>query len=195
MNANDIIKFFSKVKFAEEVVETFGYAKMEDGTVLQAETFEPGQVVNKVNEDGTTEVLIDGEYVITIAENDVDITKKVIIANGVIDTIEDVVEEPEIEETPLEDKNEPTPETEMEDEIIVNHIEVKIMELEARISAIEEKLNQTLETPVEEPATEMEVELEKLDGAPVEFNAQRKNKNEKILDIQDKFLSKLYKNR
>lgn len=109
MTGNDLIKFFSKLKFnkEEEKIETFAYAKLEDDTVIQSDDFIVGNPIVKVLEDGTTEPLTDGEYIIKVEGEEGELLKKVIIVEGLIDSIEDVVEvEPE-----------PEPETEMEEEL------------------------------------------------------------------------------
>lgn len=185
MNGNDLINFFTKLKFSkeEEKVQTFAYAKLEDDTVIQSEEFVVGNPIVKILEDGTTEPLADGEYVIKIEGEEGEMLKKVIIVEGVIDSIEDVVE-PDAEETETEEVKET--ETEMEEDLIA-----RILTLEERIAKLEEMLNPT-ETEEEVKVEEKEEELEKLDGAPVEKFAKNTIKN-KIETKQDKFLSKLYR--
>lgn len=188
MTGNDLIKFFSKLKFnkEEEKIETFAYAKLEDDTVIQSDDFIVGNPIVKVLEDGTTEPLTDGEYIIKVEGEEGEMLKKVIIVEGLIDSIEDVVEvepEPETEpetETEMEEVKET--ETEMEEDLIA-----RILTLEERITKLEELLNPT----EPEPETEMEEELEKLDGAPVDKFTKVSIKN--IESKQDKFLSKLYR--
>lgn len=189
MNGNDLINFFTKLKFSkeEEKVQTFAYAKLEDDTVIQSEEFVVGNPIVKILEDGTTEPLSDGEYVIKIEGEEGELLKKVIIVEGVIDSIEDVVE-PETEPEPeTEVETEMEPGVEVEEEQLV----AKILSLEQRIAKLEEMLNPT-EMEEEVKVEEKEEELEKLDGAPVEKFAKNTIKN-KIETKQDKFLSKLYR--
>lgn len=186
MNGNDLIKFFTKLKFSkeEEKVQTFAYAKLEDDTVIQSEEFVVGNPIVKVLEDGTTEPLADGEYIIKIEGEEGEILKKVIIVEGIIDSIEDVVEP----ETEPEMEPETKPEVEVEEEMLV----AKIASLEERIAKLEEMLNPTEMEEEEVKVEEKEEELEKLDGAPVEKFTKITIKN-KIETKQDKFLSKLYR--
>lgn len=195
MTGNDLIKFFSKLKFnkEEEKIETFAYAKLEDDTVIQSDDFIVGNPIVKVLEDGTTEPLTDGEYIIKVEGEEGEMLKKVIIVEGLIDSIEDVVE-PEAEETEIEIETET--ETEME-EVKENETEMeedlvaRILTLEERIAKLEELLNPT-EMEEEIKVEEKEEELEKLDGAPIEKFTKITIKN-KIESKQDKFLSKLYR--
>lgn len=191
MTGNDLIKFFSKLKFnkEEEKIETFAYAKLEDDTVIQSDDFIVGNPIVKVLEDGTTEPLTDGEYIIKVEGEEGEMLKKVIIVEGLIDSIEDVVEvEPEPEPEPeTEMETEMQPEVEVEEEMLV----AKILSLEERIAKLEELLNPT-EMEEEIKVEEKEEELEKLDGAPIEKFTKITIKN-KIESKQDKFLSKLYR--
>lgn len=196
MTGNDLIKFFSKLKFnkEEEKIETFAYAKLEDDTVIQSDDFIVGNPIVKVLEDGTTEPLTDGEYIIKVEGEEGEMLKKVIIVEGLIDSIEDVVE-PEAEETEIEIETET--ETEME-EVKENETEMeedlvaRILTLEERIAKLEELLNPTEMEEEEVKVEEKEEELEKLDGAPIEKFTKITIKN-KIESKQDKFLSKLYR--
>lgn len=189
MTGNDLIKFFSKLKFnkEEEKIETFAYAKLEDDTVIQSDDFVVGNPIVKVLEDGTTEPLTDGEYIIKVEGEEGELLKKVIIVEGLIDSIEDVVE-PDAEETETEmeevKETETETETEMEEDLIA-----RILTLEERITKLEELLNPTEKE--DEIEVEVEEELEKLDGAPVDKFTKVSIKN--IESKQDKFLSKLYR--
>lgn len=177
MTAKELLKLFSKIKFEEEVVEA-KYAKLEDGTIVQAKDFVEGEVVNVVYEDGTLEVLADGEYTVALPEGETDVLKKMVIAEGVISAIEEIVEEP---------KEEPK-EEEFEEEV---DLKGKVEALEAKVAALEELFNKFGEL-VEKEIEEEEVELKKLDGAPInKFNKQ--NEKDKIVNKQDKFLSRLYR--
>lgn len=185
MTGNDLIKFFSKLKFnkEEEKIETFAYAKLEDDTVIQSDDFIVGNPIVKVLEDGTTEPLTDGEYIIKVEGEEGELLKKVIIVEGLIDSIEDVVEpetEPEIE---MEEVMKP--EVEVEEDLVA-----RILTLEERIAKLEELLNPG-EDETEIKVEEKEEELEKLDGAPVDKFTKVSIKN--VESKQDKFLSKLYR--
>lgn len=188
-------EFLNKlVSFSEQSeVLDFMNAKLEDGTILQSDNFEVGQEVLIVNEDGTTEVITDGEYIITIPEGEVDVNKVITIVNGVIETIE-VKEEEESPEDSLPEVPvvEDMEEEVKEDELAIDPMEVilsKLVELENRINGLEKEKEEEITEPIEEVKEE---ELEKLDGAPIELQ------KEKIMDVKsmtprNKFLSNLYK--
>lgn len=200
MTGNDVLKFLSKLTFSkEETIENFEYAKLEDGTIISADIFEVGKEITKILEDGTKEVLTDGEYIISITVGEEDLMKKVVIKDGLIESIEDTeVETPEVEvsieaETELESEVE-VPETEVleitpEMQVIMD----KIVELESRISVLEGE--KEVSNPQEQTEVAMETEkLEKLDGAPVEEFSRIQNKNLKTNNnSQNNFLSKLYR--
>jgi hypothetical protein len=195
MTLKDIFKKLELFNMEEETEDVLNFmnAKLEDGTILQSDNFEVGQEVLIVNEDGTTEVMTDGSYDITIPEGETDVIKTIVITNGLIETIEvkEVEETPETPEQPVDpieemeelvDGVEETPET--PDPMVV--LIEKITELENRLKVLEE-VKEVEVHEIEEP----EVEFEKLDGAPIELQ------KEKIMDVknmtpQNKFLSKLY---
>lgn len=131
-------------------------AKMEDGTIVTFDVFEVESPIFTVNEDASVTPLEDGEYTIKIDE----INYKVVVADGMIASIEEVVEEPEVEtpevETPTEmqeQQSEQVEETVKVDEKIkefetkLSQKESEISELKSKIEEYEEKLKTALPQP------------------------------------------------
>ena len=173
------------VKPTEEVKLTF--AKLADGTILESPTFDVGESVEVVSEDGTKTAAPDGEHELELTGAEGETVRfKIFTEGGVITERENV----ELEETGDEDKElseetievdetipqalekeeeelidieEPTEEADLEegeDETTVNLEDVakKVEEMAYRIDELEKKLEAAEEETKEE---EMEEEEEK----------------------------------
>lgn len=234
---NKIIALLSK----DEVELT--YAKLADGTIVESPTFDVGEPLEVVSEDGTKSPAPDGEHELSLKdESGNENLIKVITKDGVIVERENVeLADEEIKdipqasgETPESEvaKEEPgsvesgtlkmaeedeqvdpnMPETDgepMEEEEPTIEIELgkKLEKMQYRIEEMEKKLAKMEEAMMpsdsevveEEEGEEMEEELPKLDGAPVEEGVKfstEKNKiysGKKVVNSQSTFLSKLYK--
>lgn len=220
MNSKQVLSKIAKMlNLTEEV--TFTDAKDAKGNILQSPTFDLGEDVEVVSEDGTKTPAPDGEHQISLKDSE---------GNEVLIRIETkdgkIVERANVEEE--------TPQTDMEDEMPIPTEEVAMADetakqlpnttssddsnempepdtekplialddLSYRISELEKKIQK-----MEEAAEEMthpkeakmeEVDVPKLDGAPIEENStnlsalyQSKSKN-KVGSSQNSFLSKLY---
>jgi hypothetical protein len=194
-------------------------ARDAQGNILQSPTFDLGEDVSVVGEDGSLSPAPDGEHEIELTDSE---GNKVVIRieteGGKITERENVEEE---DSADLEKVNEEVVDKEAE--------EVKMADAETK--PVNELPNTTAESPAnmvdEEPKgdspiiselkakiKELELELEsykmaedtmiedelpKLDGAPIEenmkkFSAVKRNENKnKVADPQNTFLSKLYK--
>lgn len=237
MNATQVLKkILTTLALVKEEVE-FTYAKLADGTILESPTFDVGESVEVVSEDGTKTPAPDGEHEIVLRDSeDKEERIKVITKDGKITERENVeLGEKKEDEVKMEseagddmgdDEEEDTEETAepiSEDMKKAEEMKKKIEEMQYRIEELEKKYNQ-METIKEggkaeevktkplpgdpgykadekmaavEPDEDEEDELPKLDGAPIDENAQKTNiklgKNTIAANPQNTFLSKLYK--
>ncbi len=238
MNATEVLKkILTTLSLVKEEVE-FTYAKLADGTILESPTFDVGESVEVVSEDGTKKAAPDGEHEIVLRDSeDKEERIKVITKDGKITERENVeMGKPEEEKVKMESEagddmgddeevdTEETAEPISEDMKKQEEMKKKIEEMQYRIEELEKKYNQ-METvkeggkadevkteplpgdpgykadekmaAVEPDEDEDEEELPKLDGAPIDENAQKTNiklgKSTIAANPQNTFLSKLYK--
>jgi hypothetical protein len=242
MNSKQVLSKIAKMlNLSEEV--SFTDAKTVDGTILQSKTFDLGETVEVVSEDGTKSPAPDGEHEIALKDSE---GKEVVIRietkDGVITERENVEEEnPETEmegeeamegettdvnvsgglemakdfvKSPKGLESDPAHALPMgtdedprnrvgsdaddkKDPIIsltyrISELESAIADLKAKFG--EEKVNEVVEMEEEEE----EVEVKKLDGAPVEMSnvnlsSIKPSNNKREGNYQSSFLSKLYK--
>jgi hypothetical protein len=249
MNATEVLKkILTTLALVKEEVG-FTYAKLADGTILESPTFDVGESVDVVTEDGKSPAPA-GEHEVILRDsegNDVRI-KIMVDAEGKI-TERENVELPESEtedeeseavemesiaggdmgddeEVDTEETANPIPEDEDKEDMkkVVEKLQYRIDELEKKynemVAVKEETISEgkeaekvktapipgdpTAVNTVEkmaavDPSEEDEDELPKLDGAPIDENAQKVQngvklgKNGKVVNTQSAFLSKLYK--
>jgi hypothetical protein len=214
------------------------YAKLADGTIVESATFDVGEDLFVVSEDGTKSPAPDGTHDLMLRDTEGNETMlKVISKDGKIVERENVeladadAEMVKVEEIapadgakPVEDVQmaetteevgplpstgdgmpadlEETPEIEIELKSMVEKLAYRIEEMEKKMEEMgkmkmeEEVVDKEAEVKEED---DIEMELPKLDGAPVEtkmsavVELNRKNYGKKIMNTQDSFLSKLYK--
>lgn len=205
MNATEVLKkIITTLSLAKEEV-LFTYAKLADGTILESPTFDVGESVDVVTEDGKSPAPA-GEHEIILKDtegNDVRI-KIYVDAEGKISERENV-ELPEGEEVEMESiaggdmgddeevATEETAEPISEDEdmkSVVSKLQYRIEELEKKYNEMvkEEDISEgkKAEKVKAEPLPgdvamaavepdEEEEELPKLDGAPIDENAPKSN--------------------
>lgn len=205
------------VKTEEEV--NLAFARLADGTLLESPTFDVGETVEVVSEDGTKTAAPDGEHELELTGAEGETVRfKIITEGGVIKERENVeledagdeeelsseenleVETKEVEDIPQaleEDMIEEGDDTEVT--INLEDVAKQVQEMAYRIDELEKKLEakeeETEELEEEELEEEKEVEAKKLDGAPVEtskFNAIRKDKT-KTPSYHNSVLAKMYK--
>lgn len=240
MNAKQVLNKIMTLLAKDEVELT--YAKLADGTIVESPTFDVGEKVEVVSEDGTKTPAPDGEHELMLTdESGNENLIKVMTKDGVIverenvelemvetkdlpeagtytekdkvadapgseikGTVKMAEETEEVETLPEDAMDELKPEDEkpeieielgkkMEDMAYrIEEMEKKIAKMEAMMPAEDELVDEEVEE---------EMELPKLDGAPVEegmkFSAQAKenskNFGKKVANTQSTFLSKLYK--
>ena len=250
MNSKTVLNKILSLLSKNEVILT--YAKLADGTIVESATFDVGEDLFVVSEDGTKTPAPDGMHELALkdsegnetlikvkseggkiverenvelaaADEDTvkvedlpqsgEITKadekpdlKNQVASGTLKMAEetDSVETiPQDDEAPMKEKgtesedDEEEPSIEIELKKMMEKMAYRIEEMEKKVMKMEEAMLPPVdETVVEE---EMEEELPKLDGAPIEeamkFSAQKNNKNygKKVDNSQSSFLSKLYR--
>jgi hypothetical protein len=215
-----ILALLSIDKKEEEVKMT--YAKLKDGTIVESATFDVGEALDVVTEDGKTPAP-DGEHELSLRDSSGNETLiKVITKDGKIverenveleAETEDVKDIPEVdgvigkekkaeemaEEEPLDSEDGVEEEVDpiLEDEETVT-MKKMYEDMSYRITELEKKIAkmEEIKEEIEEEMEEEEDSTPKLDGAPIEevkmSNILPKQKN-KVGDAQNSFLSKLYK--
>ena len=204
MNATEVLKrIMTTLSLSKEEV-LFTYAKLADGTILESPTFDVGEAVDVVTEDGKSPAPA-GEHEIILKDsegNDVRI-KIYVDAEGKISERENV-ELPEGEEVEMEsiaggdmgdDEEVATEETA---EPISEDMAAVVTKLQYRIEELEKKMGMMVKEDLVEDAKKAETvkaeplpgdkaekmaavepdeeeELPKLDGAPIDENAPKQN--------------------
>ena len=223
MNAKKVLSKILTLLSSDEVELT--YAKLKDGTIVESPTFDVGEDLFVVSEDGTKTPAPDGEHELALKDSEgnetlikaitkdgkiverenvelEDVKVKDIPQSGGTDKVNEVkdaegsvksgtmmAEETEEVETIPQDDEAPMKE-EGDDEIEINLGDMK-KKMEEEV--VDKKADIKEEDDVEE------MELPKLDGAPIEegvkFSAENNSKNygKKVVNSQSSFLSKLYK--
>ncbi len=245
MNATLVLKkILQNLALVKEEVE-LTYAKLADGTILESPTFDLGENVDVVSEDGTKTPAPDGEHEVVLKDSEGnDVRIKVETKDGKIVERENVeVETPaedeavemesiaggdmgDDEEVATEETADPLPEDEDKEDLkkVVEKLQYRIEELEKKYNEMADvkdisegkKAEEVKAEPLAgdpgtgyvDPTVKMEAvdpseedeeeELPKLDGAPVDENAQKPlgvklGKSTKVGNYQSAVLSRLYK--
>ena len=198
MNAKTVLsKIASMISFNEVEVE-FTDAKTADGTILQSPTFDVGEDVEVVAEDGTKSKAPNGEHQISLRDSEGNETLiRIITEDGKI------VERENVEMAEVSVEVEPTEEEVVSEEAPADEVDMgkKMDELTYRIEEMEKKIMEMEKVaPVVEKEMEMQdEELPKLDGAPIEdavrfaVETNKKNFGQKSQNIQSSIYEKLYR--
>ena len=192
MNAKQVLsKIINALSMEKEVAMT--YAKLADGTILESPTFDVGEEVSVVSEDGTKTPAPNGEHEVILKDSEGnDVRIKVMTTDGKITERENVelaegVKEDEVKKLPEdmasiagEDIGEGEEESEdAEVEPITEDMASMVEKMQYRISELEKKYAEFIvkEDKIEGKPTEdkkeadikmEEEELPKLDGAPID---------------------------
>jgi hypothetical protein len=201
MNAKHVLNKIIAALSADKPVE-MTYAKLADGTILESPTFDVGEVVDVVSEDGTKTAAPDGEHEVILKDTEGnDVRIKVITKDGVITERENVelaegAKDEEVKKLPedmasiagediggdeAKDAGDLPVESLPEDmEKKYSDLAYRIEEMEKKIAKMEEigkaKEDEIKGKPAEdkkEADVKMEEELPKLDGAPIEENPSK----------------------
>jgi hypothetical protein len=178
------------------------YAKLADGTILESPTFDVGEVVDVVSEDGTKTAAPDGEHEVILKDTEGnDVRIKVMTKDGKITERENVelaegAKDEEVKKLPEDMASiagediggeEETDGGDVPVESIPEDMQKKYSDLAYRIEEMEKKIAKMEEIgkakedeikgkPAEdkkEADVKMEEELPKLDGAPIEENPSK----------------------
>lgn len=205
MNSKSVLSKIVALLSKEEARMT--YAKLGDGTIVESPTFDVGEPVEVVTEDGKTPAP-DGEHSLSLRDtegNEVNI--KVITKDGIIverenveELEEDIKEEDDIKEEKMAEETEevqPLPgEPEYEEmKVKMADYDKKIEDMAYRIEEMEKTISEMKNIDMEEEDEE-EDDIAPRNGAPMEMskvNITKTSKNDKIGSSQSSFLSKLYK--
>lgn len=207
MNATSVLNKIVTLLAKQEVKMT--YAKLEDGTIVESPTFDVGEPVEVVTEEGKTPAP-DGEHNLFLKDtegNEVHI--RVITKDGIIverENVEELEEETkEEEDVKMSEETvevEPLPGEPGYEEMKVQMADYgkKMEEMAYRIEELEKTISkmQEIEIEVGEDEEEEEDDIAPMNGAPLEMsktnvNFNKTSKSNKVADAQSTFLSKLYK--
>lgn len=207
MNSKNVLnKIMTLLAMDNKEEISLAIARLGDGTVLESPSFDVGESVEVVAEDGSKSPAPNGEHELVLRDEEGEETRfKIFVTDGVIterenieELEEDNAETEEVEKLPEtmaeevveEDKEEVT--INLEDvPKIVEEMSYRIEELEKRIAEMqEEKVEEEVEA--EEEKVEEELSVPKLDGAPTEVTKRLINKTKGSASPQASFLSKLY---
>ena len=203
MNSNTVLNKIMTLLSSDTKKEvSFVIAKLVDGTEVESETFDVGEAVEVIAEDGTKTPAPDGEHELFLRDEEGnEVRIRIITKDGIIETrenVEEATEEPKAEEemsSESESEEETLEDEEVkEEEVVINLEEVvkTVEEMSYRIEELEKKLAEMqVEEEVEEEILEEE-ELPKLDGAPVMASKVTQKTAGKKPNRQSAFLSKLY---
>ena len=223
MDSNTVLgRIVQLLSLKNEEDTKLAYAKLADGTILESPTFDVGETVEVVSEDGTKTPAPDGEHELELTGAEGETVRfKIITEGGVIkerenveleehgddkeedmsaETIEVDEDIPQALEKTDEEELEEEVTEEGEDEITINLEDVakKVEEMAYRIDELEKKLEAAQEETKEEEMEEeeeKEVEAKKLDGAPIEASKFSKvQKNKFKTSYHSSVLSKMYNN-
>jgi len=221
MNSKQVLNKIMTLLSIEKEEVKFTTARLEDGTLVSSPTFDVGETLEVISDDGTRTPAPDGTHDLKLVDESgeeefirVRTEDGEIVERENIEMLEDV-EVQDIPESYAPDESnvrEDVPnEVQMEEEKdeeedmakTVKKMAIRIEELEKKISTLEAMFPD--EEEMEEEEEEMEkdeeedMELPKLDGAPVDEQRfsevqTKQNYGKRVVTPQSSFLNKLYKN-
>ena len=177
MSAQTMLNKIMTLLSVKEEVE-LAYGQLKDGTILESNTFDVGETIDVVSEDGTKSPAPTGEHEIALKDSEgKEVVIRVLVADGKITERQNVEEVSP--EAPEESQVEIEREMEMEvvEDVPMDEKDMKIKDLEAKIMEMESMINEfkakkememaAVEVTVDEDEAE-EVDVPVLDGAPIE---------------------------
>ena len=221
MNSKEVLNKIISMLSTDKKVAEMTYAKLADGTIVESATFDVGETLDIVSEDGTKSPAPNGTHELALRDSEGrDVLIKVVTEEGKIVERENVElpasEEAEVEsemkkdvkmedetaEPMTEDTDKPTeemPTEEVDMKSMVEKLQYRIEELEKKMTEMmevkEDQISEGEKAEVKKVEDISEMSLPKLDGAPVEENVKPTiNKfGKKVTNSQSSFLAKLYK--
>ena len=163
MNSNTVLKRIVSLLSSQEVELT--EAKLVDGTVVESPTFDVGEPVEVIAEDGTKTPAPDGEHELFLRDEEGnEVRIRIITKDGVITermNVEEAAEEPEAEEEmAAEESTEEVEAEEMPEEEEVVSMEIISKTVEEMAYRIEELEKKIAAMQVEEEVVEEEESME-----------------------------------
>jgi hypothetical protein len=215
MNAKQVLSKIISALSAEKEVVNFTYAKTADGTILESPTFDLGEDVEVVAEDGKTPAP-DGEHEIALKDSEgKEVVIRIMTKDGKITERANVEEaNPEVPEEGEEEMASiagedmgdgegdavDAPVDPLTEDMgkMVEKLQYRIEEMEKKMASFEEAMKPAEDKKEADIKMEEEEELPKLDGAPVDESPVAKSQKQnnfgrKVANSQSQFLSKLYK--
>lgn len=218
MNSRQVLnKIMTLLSIDNEEVE-FTTARLEDGTLVSSPTFDVGETLEVISDDGTRTPAPDGTHDLKLMdESGEEEFIRVRTEGGEIVERENIeMEDEEVQDIPesytpdesnvredvpnevqMEEEEEEMEEKDEEDMATkVDKMSYRIEELEKKLSALESMFPEEEEMEEDE---EEDMELPKLDGAPVDEQRfsevqTKQNYGKRVVTPQSSFLNKLYKN-
>jgi hypothetical protein len=206
MNSDTVLsKIMTLLSVDKKEEVNLAFARLDDGTVLESPSFDVGEPVEVVGEDGEKSPAPAGEHTLTLRDEEGNEVRFIIIVEEGRITEREPAEElqaetKEVEPLPnttdepeantVEFETEETEEVEAKEEKMTE-LEKKLEDMTYRLEEIEKKL---MEEPVEEEMEEEEDD-DKLTGAPVEMSRKTFGKStnpNKVLSTHERVLAKLY---
>lgn len=195
-------KIMTLLSVKEEVA--LAYGQLKDGTILESNTFDVGETIDVVSEDGSKSPAPAGEHEIALKDSEgKEVIVRVMVADGKITERQNVEEAapqaPEESQVEIEKEMEMEvmPEVPMDEkDQKIKDLEAKVMEMEALINEFKAKDIKMAEVTVDEDDEDEEVDVPVLDGAPIEEDAVnlsfnfKPNANQSTMDRVLESLSK-----
>jgi len=206
MNSNTVLKKILTLLSSETKEEvSFVTADLVDGTKVESSTFDVGETVEVIAEDGSKSPAPDGEHELFLKDEEGnEVRIRVITKDGIITermNVEEATEEPEAEEEMSTEETSTEVELEEEEgdseeskEVSMEDVVKSVEEMSYRIEELESKIAEMQVEDVEEEVEAEEEDVPKLDGAPVQASKVNVSSRKKATrkNSQAAFLSKLY---
>lgn len=176
MNSNTVLgKIMALLSMEREAVR-FTVAKLADGTLVESETFDVGEKVEVISEDGTKTPAPDGEHLLELTDESGNINRiKIFTEGGVITERENV----EVEAEEVEDKEEEMADVSTED--------VKKLPESGEAKPLEEQV--TLESEpgvdVNEEVVDKDAEIVTLEDAISKIEEMKERIEELAMKLQE----------
>ena len=140
MNSKSVLNKIITLLSTEDKEVKLTFAELADGTVLESPTFDVGESVEVVAEDGSKSPAPNGEHELVLRDEEGNEERfKIFVEDGVIRERENVELEEETEEVEKLPETEMTSETELSDEAeIKDEVDVDVVNLEEVSKKVEE---------------------------------------------------------
>lgn len=190
MNSKEVLNKIIGMLSADKKAVSMTYAKLADGTIVESPTFDLGESLDIVSEDGTKTPAPNGEHELALRDSEGrDVIIKVKTEEGKIverenvelpaaeaEEVESEIEMAEETAEPLtEDTDKPTeemPTEEVDMKSMVEKLQYRIEELEKKMTEMMEvkkdEISEGEKAEVKKVEDISEMSLPKLDGAPIE---------------------------